>query len=108
MAMAAVAVTACSSGNDSGEDAGSGQDAGDTGERGGAPAEEELPEAYRDHRSEVYADDAHWLCRPGMETISASARTSTPPRWRRTGASSRCRSNGRRTRRSTASTCTRP
>ena len=67
IAVAAVAVTACSSGDDGGQDAGSGDDAGDTGERGGAPAEEELPEAYRDHRSEVYADDAHWLCRPGME-----------------------------------------
>ena len=29
-------------------------------------AEVELPESYVGYESEVYADDAHWLCRPGL------------------------------------------
>jgi hypothetical protein len=27
---------------------------------------DELPAGYADHQSDVYADDAHWLCKPGI------------------------------------------
>ncbi|HEX6417268.1 MAG TPA: DUF3089 domain-containing protein [Acidimicrobiales bacterium] len=61
----AAAVTAlaaaCSSGG--------GGEAGGEGTEGGDPAAGEpaavLPEGYEGHTSETYADDRHWLCRPG-------------------------------------------
>lgn len=59
VAVGLVAV-ACSGDDDGGEDA----DA----ENAAPPeaAEVELPETYVDYESEVYADDARWLCKPGL------------------------------------------
>lgn len=56
---AALLLGACSSGDDdTGDETGTGDEAG-----GEAP----LPEGYDGYRSETYADDAHWLCKPGIE-----------------------------------------
>lgn len=58
-ALAVAALGACSSGDDEGGSE------GDT--DGDAPAAETaLPAGYEGHTSEVYADDAHWLCKPGI------------------------------------------
>jgi Protein of unknown function (DUF3089) len=58
--------TACSSGED--ERAGTEDGAADAGEGPDAgavePAEAELPAGYEGYESELYADDANWLCRP--------------------------------------------
>jgi hypothetical protein len=57
-ALAAFAVS-CSSGDD---DASGDEEAGaDT-----TAAEAALPAGYEGYASEVYADDAHWLCKPGI------------------------------------------
>jgi hypothetical protein len=34
--------------------------------RRGAGGVDELPAGYADHHSEVYGDDPHWLCKPGI------------------------------------------
>jgi hypothetical protein len=65
--LAALALAAaCSSGED--ERAGTGDGAADAGEGSDAgaadPAEAELPAGYEGYESELYADDANWLCRP--------------------------------------------
>jgi hypothetical protein len=36
-----------------------------------------LPEAYTDHRSELYADEANWLCRPGKPDNACSQNLDT-------------------------------
>ncbi len=48
-----VLVAACSSGDD-GDAAGAGD------------AASELPAGYEGHESDIYADGAHWLCKPGI------------------------------------------
>jgi hypothetical protein len=58
---AALAGAACSSGDDGGADTAA-DDAADDGPE--APAE--LPAGYEGYTSETYADDAHWLCKPGI------------------------------------------
>ena len=64
---------ACSSGDDDTTGAageGGGEDTStDTTE---APAETELPAAYEGYESEIYADDANWLCRPGLADDACS------------------------------------
>ena len=61
---------ACSSDDDSDDaapDAGSGSAGGDgNGDAGVVPADVELPEGYEGYTSENYADDARWLCKPGI------------------------------------------
>lgn len=52
---------ACSSGGD-GDDGDAG--AGASGTATTAPVE--LPDGYEGHTSDVYDDDAHWLCKPGI------------------------------------------
>jgi hypothetical protein len=55
----AVSAGACSSGDDEGgSGAGTGDDA--------TAADVALPAGYEGHTSEIYADDAHWLCKPGI------------------------------------------
>jgi Protein of unknown function (DUF3089) len=49
-----------------GDDAGGGDDAASDAGAAGRPARTELPTGYEGHVSEVYADAANWLCRPGM------------------------------------------
>jgi Protein of unknown function (DUF3089) len=67
--LAAMTAVACSSGDDgddgAGADDGTASDAAATTD-GTAATEAPLPDAYVEHESEVYGDDAHWLCRPGM------------------------------------------
>lgn len=55
----AILATSCSSGDggDGATDAGGGDSAGDP---------SELPEGYEGHRSELYAGDANWLCKPDL------------------------------------------
>jgi hypothetical protein len=57
-----VALVAAARSGDDADTAGGGDAAG--------PAEadgvDELPAGYADHQSEVDADDAHWLCKPGI------------------------------------------
>jgi hypothetical protein len=62
--VAAVLVAACSSGDDS-DDAGTDTD-GETAGADEPTAAGELPEGYDGYASETYADDAHWLCKPGI------------------------------------------
>ena len=66
--LAAFAVTAllgaCSSGDDDGAE-GADEAAGAEGTQ--AAEALELPAGYEGYTSEVYADDAHWLCKPGIE-----------------------------------------
>ena len=54
-------VAACGSGD---EDAAPADDAAATTTT--APAEVAFANPWPDHTSEVYADDAHWLCRPDL------------------------------------------
>ena len=61
---AALLAGACSSGSGSGGDAGAGDAGG--GADGTTAAEVALPAAYEGYTSETYADDAHWLCKPGI------------------------------------------
>jgi hypothetical protein len=58
-------VAACSSGDDDGAGAGDTAGADTTGDDTTA-AETALPAGYEGYTSEVYADDAHWLCKPGI------------------------------------------
>lgn len=58
---AALLLGACSSGDD---DTGTGDETGSTEGAGEAAA---LPEGYEGYTSETYADDAHWLCKPGID-----------------------------------------
>ncbi len=57
LAVLMVIATACSSGDDDG----AATQASD------APELPELPAAYEGYESEIYADEAHWLCRPGID-----------------------------------------
>jgi Protein of unknown function (DUF3089) len=62
----ALAAGACSGdGDGDGDEAGASADDGTSGE--GAADEAALPEDYVGYRSDTYADDAHWLCRPGLD-----------------------------------------
>lgn len=61
-ALALALVGACSSGDDDAGDA----DAGGSGDAGGAATDVALPEGYEGYVTESYADDAHWLCKPGI------------------------------------------
>jgi hypothetical protein len=54
----------CSSEDDA-PDAGA-ESAADETSGGGDETEVELPESYEGYTSENYADDAHWLCKPGI------------------------------------------
>jgi hypothetical protein len=65
LAAALVVAAACSSDDGGGEGAGGGDEAAaDT----TAPAADvELPAAYEGYESELYADDANWLCKPGID-----------------------------------------
>jgi hypothetical protein len=70
---AGLLLAACSSGDDdttgaAADDEGGG-DGGDTTE---AAEEGALPAAYEGYESEVYADDANWLCRPGLADDACS------------------------------------
>lgn len=70
VAVAGVALmAACSSGDDDADDAGTSGDEGGaaTTEASGTGAEAALPEGYEGHQSEVYGDDANWLCKPGID-----------------------------------------
>jgi Protein of unknown function (DUF3089) len=60
LASCALVVSACGGDDD---DSAGGDEATDT------PAAEDvqLPESYVDYHSDVYQDDAHWLCKPGLE-----------------------------------------
>jgi hypothetical protein len=62
LALAALAATGACSSDDDGDPAG-----GAAGDGDGAVEEVEVPAGYEDHTSEIYADDAHWLCKPGIE-----------------------------------------
>lgn len=60
-------VAALLGGCSSGDDADAERD-GEAAEAGGrAGADVELPADYEGYTSEVYADDAHWLCKPGID-----------------------------------------
>lgn len=61
--LTALLLAACSSGGGDGDRPG--DDAG--GATGTGAAEVALPEGYDGYTSETYADDSHWLCRPGAE-----------------------------------------
>jgi hypothetical protein len=64
---AAVLVASCSSDDGGGADtADAAEDEAAAGE-GHARPQLELPAGYERYSSEVYADDAHWLCKPGIE-----------------------------------------
>lgn len=58
-----VAAAACSSGDGDTPDDGAGSDEETTGT---TAAETALPAGYEGYTSDVYADDAHWLCKPGI------------------------------------------
>jgi hypothetical protein len=60
------ALVACSGGDDAGDrgDEGSGGGAATT---GGPSAAARLPEGWAGYESDTYADDAHWLCRAGVD-----------------------------------------
>jgi Protein of unknown function (DUF3089) len=64
VAALALVTGACSSGDDDaeGDDGGAATTEGDAAQETAA-----LPEGWEGHQSEVYADDAHWLCKPGIE-----------------------------------------
>ena len=61
---------ACSSGDDADDAAPDADAAGDganeDGDDGAGAADVELPEGYEGYTSENYADDARWLCKPGI------------------------------------------
>ena len=65
----AVALTALGASCSSGDGDDDADDAGAEAEGAGGDstaAEVELPEGYEGYTSENYADDAHWLCKPGI------------------------------------------
>jgi Protein of unknown function (DUF3089) len=64
VAVAALAA-ACSSGDDGGDEGATDGTASGDGTATTAEAAP-LPAAYEDYSSELYADDANWLCKPGM------------------------------------------
>jgi len=59
--LAALVVAAACSSSDDGE-----ASAADAAEETATTAAAELPAGYDGHTSETYADDAHWLCKPGI------------------------------------------
>jgi hypothetical protein len=61
--LAVTALGACSSDDEAG--AGRADEAANPTEATGADVQ--LPAGYEGYTSEVYADDAHWLCKPGVE-----------------------------------------
>jgi len=61
--VAAALVAACSSGDGTGAGDGSGDEA--DGATGTTAAEVALPDGYEGYTSEIYTDEARWLCRPG-------------------------------------------
>jgi hypothetical protein len=70
--VAALGLLAAACSSDDSDDAGGGD--GNSGGDGGAATTEAteaeaaaLPAAYESHDSEVYGDDANWLCKPGIE-----------------------------------------
>ena len=104
---AAVLVASCSSDDGGGADtADAAEDEAAAGE-GHARPELELPAGYEGYTSEVYADDAHWLCKPGIEDDVCSRDLDATP-WPPTARSTSSSTKRPRTRRSTASTCTPP
>src|SRR5690606_6756078 len=68
-AVAVTALGACSSGddNDAERDDEATEAAEGTEGTEEAAAEVELPAGYDGYTSEVYGDDAHWLCKPGID-----------------------------------------
>lgn len=64
LAVLVAGVAACGSGDDEGAEPSSATDASTTSTTVGADAP--FVDPYAGHTSEVYADDAHWLCRPDL------------------------------------------
>jgi hypothetical protein len=62
VAAALLVAGACSDDGDGGDDAGGAAGDGTT----STTAAPELPAGYEGYASEVYADGAHWLCKPGL------------------------------------------
>jgi hypothetical protein len=60
----AIVVASCSSGGSGGGDGAAGGDGGGSGDGTTEPAQ--LPDGYAGYRSQLYADDAHWLCKPDL------------------------------------------